>query len=76
MSECVYECATVVRTAMDSADILYKLSSAQTNSADIVYKLSSAQTNSAVSPRSACQGLRLGTTERTARLLTYPAVAA
>ncbi len=62
MSECVHECATVVRTAMDSADILYKLSSAQTNSA--------------VSPRSACQGLRLGTTERTARLLTYPAVAA
>jgi len=39
------------------------------DSANIVYKLSTALTGAPVSPRSARQDLRLGTTERTAMVV-------
>ncbi len=40
--------------------------------ADIVYTLSTAQASSAVSPRSARQGLQLGTTERRVKAYQQP----
>ena len=44
-------------------------------SADIVYRLSTAQTGSAMSPRSAHQGLRLGTTGRGFGVTRYKGLA-